>query len=136
MLLMKLENGEKFAFLNLAYYMANIDGDMDKEEKDVIQEYCSEMGIDNIDYNVDDFNLENTLSKIKTMKSKKIVLLELMILVHSDNKYHRFEQNVINKIANYFNISQKKVDTYSEWGKITSAIYSQGNIFLQEDILY
>ena len=59
-----------------------------------------------------------------------------MILVHSDNKYHRFEQNVINKIANYFNISQKKVDTYSEWGKITSAIYSQGNIFLQEDILY
>ena len=134
MLLMKLENGEKFAFLNLAYYMANIDGDMDKEEKDVIQEYCSEMGIDNIDYNVDDFNLENTLSKIKTMKSKKIVLLELMILVHSDNKYHRFEQNVINKIANYFNISQKKVDTYSEWGKMTSAIYSQGNIFLQEEL--
>ena len=134
MLLMKLQNGEKFAFLNLAYYMANIDGEIDKEEKDIIQEYCSEMGIDNIDYSVDKFNLEDTLSKIKTLKSQKIVLLELMILVHSDNKYHRFEQNVINKIANYFGISQKKVDTYSEWGKMASALYSQGNIFLQEEV--
>lgn len=130
---MKLENGEKFAFLNLAYYIANIDGELDKEEKDIIQEYCSEMGIDNIDYNVENFNLEDTLSKIKTLKSKKIVLLELMILVHSDNKYHRFEQNVINKIVTYFGISAKKADIYSEWGKMASALYTQGNIFLREE---
>jgi tellurite resistance protein len=132
MLLLKLQNGEKFAFLNLAYYIANVDGEFDKEEKDIIEEYCSEMGIDNINYKEDDFNLKETLNKIKTPKSQKIVLLELMILVHSDNKYHRFEQNIINEIANHFNIAQNQLEIFSEWGKMTSGLYRQGNLLIQD----
>ncbi|MCW8895826.1 MAG: TerB family tellurite resistance protein [Sulfurimonas sp.] len=134
MLLMELKNEEKFAFLGLAYYVANIDGEFEKQEKDIIEDYCTEMGIDNIEYNMNDFNFEETLSKIKTPKSQKIVILELMILIHCDDKFHRFEQNVIDKIANYYEIPQNKLNIYSQWGKMTSALYLQGKMFLEEEI--
>ena len=132
MLLMQLKNTEKFAFLNLAYYMANIDGEFEQEEKKIIEEYCAEMGIDNVSYDEEKFDLEETLCKIESVKSKKIVLLELMILVHSDDKFHRFEQNVIEKIANYFQISTKERAIYSQWGKMASSLYQQGSLFLEE----
>lgn len=132
MLLMQLQNGEKFAFLNLAHHIANADGELDREERDIIEKYCSEMGVDNINYNEENFNLKETLDKIKTPKSQKIVLLVLMILVHSDNKYHRFEQNVINDMANHFQISKNQLEIYSEWGKMASGLYRQGNLLVQD----
>ena len=42
MLLMKLEAREKFAFLQLAHYLARVDNNFGKEEE-VILEYCDEM---------------------------------------------------------------------------------------------
>lgn len=132
MLLMKLKNEEKFAFLGLAYYIANIDGEFEQEEKDIIQEYCAEMGIESTEYNMSEFNLQETINKIKTPKSQKIVLLELMILIHSDDKYHKFEQNIIDKIANNFQISQNDLNIYSQWGKMVSSLYMQGKLFLEE----
>jgi len=133
MLLMKLKSEEKFAFLALAYHIAYIDGEFDKEEKDIIEEYCAEMGIDNIEYDIDNFNLEDVLKEIKTLKSQKIVLLELMILIHSDDKFHRFEHKVIENIANFYNISEHQLNLFSQWGKMSSAIYSQGKLFLEDD---
>ena len=129
---MKLKDEEKFAFLGLAYYLANIDGEFEQEEKDIIQEYCAEMGIESTEYDMNKFDLQETINKIKTPKSQKIVLLELMILIHSDDKYHKFEQNVIDKIANSFQISQNNLNIYSQWGKIASSLYMQGKLFLEE----
>jgi len=134
MLLMQLKNNEKFAFLNLAYYIANIDGEFESEEKSIIQEYCAEMGIDNVVCDLEKFNLESTLDKILSMRSKKIVLLELMILIHSDNKLHRFEQSVIDKIASHFSVSQNQLNIYSQWGKMASSLYQQGNLFIEDEI--
>ena len=133
MLLMKLKNGEKFAFLELAYYVANIDGEFGQEEKNIIEEYCAEMGIDNIDYSMEELDLEEILSKIKILKSQKIVLLELMILIHSDNKFHYLEQEVIDKIVSFYNISKKNIDIYSQWGEMVSALYSQGCLLVGDN---
>ena len=131
MLLMRLKAGEKFAFLKLAYYVANIDGEFDEEEKDIIKEYCAEMGIDNIEHDGSNFVLSDVLSDIKTEQSQIIVLLELLILVHSDDKYHRFEHKIIDEIAAAFGISKNRLEIYSQWGKMTSALYSQGKLFLE-----
>jgi hypothetical protein len=57
-----------------------------------------------------------------------------MILIHSDDKFHKFEQNIINKIANSFQISQNMLNIYSQWGKMASSLYVQGKLFLEEEI--
>ncbi|MCV6607987.1 MAG: TerB family tellurite resistance protein [Campylobacterales bacterium] len=129
---MKLQTSEKFAFLKLAHYIANIDGEYEKEEQEIIEEYCAEMGIDNIKPNLDDFNYEDVLQEFHSQKSQKIVLLELLILVHSDDKFHKFEHRAIDKIATFFKISKKDLEIYSQWGKTVSAQYAQGIVFIED----
>lgn len=132
---MKLKNGEKFAFLKLAYYMANIDGEFDKEEQNIIEEYCAEMGIENVPYDSDEFDFKQTLQQIKSKKSQKIIILELMILIYSDDKFHRFEDDTIKKIATFFKINEATLNIYSQWGKMASALYQQGSLMINDEIL-
>jgi len=130
MLLMKLNNKEKFAFLQLAYYIAYIDGEFGLKEENIIEEYCAEMGIEQIYFNLDDFNLDETLAEINTLSSKKIVILELMILIHSDDRFHELEEKVVEKIIKAFNITDNQLSLYSQWGKMVSALYVQGKLFI------
>jgi len=130
---MKLNNKEKFAFLQLAYYLAYIDGEFQEKEETIIDEYCAEMGIEKTHFDLDTFNLEETLNDIQTHKSKKIVVLELMILIHSDDRFHELEEKVLNIITESFSISKKQLALYSQWGKIASALYIQGTLFLDDD---
>lgn len=127
MLLMKLEAKEKFAFLQLAHYLARIDGEFQSDEEKIIEEYCAEMGIDNsVHFLMDKFDLENTLSIFKSPQSKKIVVLELMILVHIDNRFDITEYELVEKLFISFNLSSDELKEYSSWGKAVSALYEQG----------
>jgi len=135
MLLIKLQSREKFAFLQLAHYLARIDNDFGEDEKGIIAEYCNEMGIENIDFDINSFNLEDTLKQFKSKESKKIVVLELMILAHIDKSFHINEQVLIDKIAKYFEISTLEVNNYSAWGKSVAALYEIARIYIKSDIL-
>jgi uncharacterized tellurite resistance protein B-like protein len=130
---MKLNNREKFAFLQLAYYIAHIDGEFQAQEENIIEEYCAEMGIEKTYFNLNEFNMEETLSEIHTDYSKKIVILELMVLIHSDDRFHELEEKVLTIIIDVFKISQEQLALYSQWGKMVSALYTQGTLFIGED---
>ena len=85
MFLNRLEKEEKIAFLELAHYVARSDNDFSDKEKNVINIYCTEMQISDVDFDKSSFNLGLTLSKIKSSQSQKIILLEIMALIYSDN---------------------------------------------------
>ncbi|WP_419764579.1 MAG: TerB family tellurite resistance protein [Arcobacter sp.] len=130
---MKLQTKEKFAFLQLAQHLARVDGEYGNKEQDVIDEYCVEMGIDKPRvFNEEDFNLDDILSAFKTTKSKKIVILELMILVHIDDKYDNKEHELTQKIVDYFKINEKDLKYFSYWGKAVSSLYEQGKLFIED----
>ena len=130
---MKLEAREKFAFLQLAHYLARVDNNFGKEEEEVILEYCDEMGIENIDsFDMDSFNLEATLNNFKRQRSRKIVVLELMILVHIDSVFNINEQILIEKISQNFGISTKDLNDFSSWGKSVAKLYEVAKVFINE----
>ena len=134
MLLMKLEAREKFAFLQLAHYLARVDNSFGKEEEEVILEYCDEMGIENIDsFDMDSFNLEATLNNFKSKRSKKIVVLELMILVHIDSVFNINEQILIEKISQNFGIETKDLNDFSSWGKSVAKLYEVAKVYMSDD---
>ena len=134
MLLMKLEAREKFAFLQLAHYLARVDNNFGKEEEEVILEYCDEMGIENIDsFDMDSFNLEATLNNFKSRRSRKIVVLELMILVHIDSVFNINEQILIEKISQNFGISTKDLNDFSSWGKSVAKLYEVAKVYMSDD---
>lgn len=126
MFLMQLDNIQKFAFLQIAHYLAHTDGEYDNIEEELITEYCIEMGIDDMVYNEEEFNLEQTLALFKSEKSRKILLLELMILIHVDDRFNYFEQNFVKDAAALFGFSDSQIRQASSWGKAMSALREQG----------
>jgi len=132
MLLMKLQPKEKFSFLQLAHYLARIDNDYGQKEQEVILEYCAEMGIENDEnFHLENFDLKTILQDFKTEKSRKIVVLELMILIHADDKFDFEERNLIGQINEIFKFTQKDIEFYSQWGKAVAALYTQGKLFIE-----
>ena len=133
MLLMKLQSKEKFSFLQLAHYLARIDNDFGAREEEIILEYCTEMGIENLDsFDMQNFSLETILRDFKSEASKKIVILELMILIHIDHNFNLNEQNLMKKISSSFGIDLEDVNDYSQWGKSVAMLYEVAKIFINE----
>lgn len=132
MLLMKLRTEEKFAFLQLAQYVAKLDGEYGPKEQEIIEEYCTEMGIENVELSQENFKLEENLEIFTLAKSQRIVMLSLMVLIHIDDKFGIYEHKTINKIADFFQIGEKELHLFSMWGKAGSALYEQALVFIQE----
>lgn len=133
MLLMKLESKEKFSFLQLAHYLARIDNKYGQKEEEIILEYCSEMGIENLDsFDFDNFSLDKILNDFKSESSKRIVILELMILIHIDHTFNLNEKKLIQKISESFGIDVSDVNDYSQWGKSVAMLYEVAKIFVNE----
>lgn len=133
MLLMKLQAREKFAFLQLAHYLARIDNDFGKSEEEIILEYCDEMGIENIDsFDMTNFSLDDILKNFKSEKSKRIVILELMILIHIDNNFNINEQILMDQISQNFGINVNDVNDYSQWGKSVAMLYEVAKVYIDE----
>lgn len=133
MLLMKLQSKEKFSFLQLAHYLARIDNSYGPREEEIILEYCIEMGIENLDsFDSVSFSLDGILKDFKSEASKRIVILELMILIHIDHTFHLNEQKIMQKISDSFGIELEDVNDYSQWGKSVAMLYEVGKIFINE----
>ena len=134
MLLMQLESREKFSFLQLAHYLARIDKSCGHREEEIILAYCIEMGIENLDsFDLDSFCLEENLSNYKSTRSQRIILLELMILIHIDNNFHVNEKVLVKKMTEKFGFDLKDIDDYSQWGKSVAMLYQVANIFINEE---
>jgi uncharacterized tellurite resistance protein B-like protein len=130
MFLNRLKKKEKKAFLELAHYVARSDGDFSEDEKVIIEKYCMEMQIENTVFDEDKFDIYNTLSKFESESSKKIVLLELMALIYSDDFLHEGERVVLEKILEEFDLSYDLSIVYTEWAKTMLSLYKQGNALI------
>ena len=130
MFLNRLKKKEKKAFLELAHHVARSDSDFSDDEQNIIDKYCMEMQIENIKYNEKKFDIYETLSKFNSQSSKKIVLLELMALIYSDDYLHEGERIVLEKILEEFDLSYNLSIVYTEWAKTMLSLYKQGNALI------
>lgn len=130
---MKLQSKEKFSFLQLAHYLARVDSKYGPREEEILLEYCTEMGIENLDsFDSENFSLDGILKDFKSEQSKRIVILELMILIHIDHTFHLNEQKLMQQISQNFGINLEDVNDYSQWGKSVAMLYEVAKIFINE----
>lgn len=104
MFLASLSYKQRKVFLGLAKEILTIDdGIMDNHEEGYLRSLCSEMSLS--------FNDELIIEKSEIkdyfdeMESKKILLLELVALGHSNNDYHVEQDKYTDDICNLVNIS-------------------------------
>jgi len=129
---MKLKTEEKFAFLQLCQHVAKVDGEYSLKERNVINEYCMEMGIDNVEIDQEQFILEDNLAIYTTKGSQKIAMLSLMVLIHIDHKFGIYEHKTMAQIAQKFEFEEKQLQYFSMWGKAASAMYEQALMLTEE----
>ena len=129
---MKLKTEEKFAFLQLCQHIAKVDGEYSLKERNVINEYCMEMGIDNVEIDQEQFILEDNLAVYTTRGSQKIAMLSLMVLIHIDHKFGIYEHKTMAQIAQKFEFEEKQRQYFSMWGKAASAMYEQALMLTEE----
>ncbi len=128
---MKLKSEEKFAFLQLAQHVACSDGEYGPKEKEIIAEYCVEMGIDYFEINKELIKFEELIKVFHSTQSQRIVMLSLMALIHIDDHFGLHEHKTINRIAQEFKLNAKELHSFSNWGKLSSALYEQGLLLIE-----
>lgn len=130
MFLNRLTLKEKSAFLQVAHHIAHADNDFCDRERLIIDKYCMEMQIDDIEFNPSQFNLTDQLSVFERESHKKIALLELMALVFSDEVYHPAEKAVIDEIVEIFELNPNLAVVYKEWAKSILSLFVQGEALI------
>ncbi len=131
MFLNRLNQDEKIAFLELAHHIARSDNNFSEDQKSIIAKYCMEMQIEDIAYDADSFDIYTTLDKIKDLRSRKIVLLEIMALIYSDDFLHEEERKVLEKILEEFDLNYNLSVVYTQWAKTMLNLYIQGNALIE-----
>ena len=131
MFLNRLNQDEKMAFLELAHHIARSDNNFSEDQKSIIAKYCMEMQIEDITYDADSFDIYTTLDKIKDQRSRKIVLLEIMALIYSDDFLHEEERKVLEKILEEFDLNYNLSVVYTQWAKTMLSLYIQGSALIE-----
>ena len=110
MILGKLSEKEKNAFISLSVHASNSNGDFAEEEKMMIQEYCKEMGIPFFDAN-NAISMDEIIAVFQEsdLPIKKIILLETLGLVYSDGVFDESEKGFISDFAKKIGLTEEDV---------------------------
>ena len=124
MFLNSMSNEEKTLFLELAYKLANIDGDYAEEEEEIINSYKAELGIFDIG---DTGSIDDIIDFFATRNEtvKKIVLFELYGMICADNQIVDAEKVFFEKLRNKFQIPEYLVDRIIEVADELQEVYDK-----------
>lgn len=102
-----LKAREKELFIELAKHLVLVDGENSKEEQQMISNYCKEMRISYVKESneVTGEEIITELAQISTIQSKKIISFELLGLALVDGRYDEKEQEMLQKMNEYFGIA-------------------------------
>lgn len=104
MFLASLTYKQRKVFLGLAKEILTVDdGVMDNHEEDYLRSLCSEMSLSfNDELIIEKSEIRNYFDESET---KKILLLELVALGHSNKDYHELQDKYTDDICSLINIS-------------------------------
>ena len=124
MFLISMSIDEKERFLELAYKLAQVDGNYAEEEEEIINSYKAELGITNIG---DTGSIDELIAFFATRNEpvKKIVLFELYGMMCADRKIKEAEKDVFEKLKTKFGVSEKLIRQIIEVADELQAVYDK-----------
>ncbi len=112
MFLSEFTEQQKITFHNIAMDLIYSDEILDINEAQLMTKLEKEMGLSN-----KDIPKNKDLQLFDTKKSKAIVILELLMIAHSDEDLNIDENSYIKKIADYLEISSMDFTEMKWWAK-------------------
>lgn len=131
MFLNKLDKHAQEVFLHLAHYVAMSDESFSDMQKTLIDGYLKEMNIEDVNFKEDAFSLVDCISKVTGKEYQKVILIELLAIVYTDNIMHESEKEIIDTIVDTWDINSSLVVVYGEWSRSLLSLYIQGEALLE-----
>lgn len=130
MFLNRLDSNSKEIFLFLAKYIIQADSSFVEIEEVLINKYLQEMNITDIEFEKDEYLLQEYIKRVTNKEDQKIILIELLGIVYNDNVMTSIEKEIIDTIVDIWNINSSLVVVYGEWSKSLLSLYVQGEALL------
>ncbi|RSK28805.1 TerB family tellurite resistance protein [Bacillus sp. HMF5848] len=132
MFLGQLTEKEKVAFIQLAHFVAKIDGSVSDKEQEFIDLYIKEAALSEDHPISDSLQLHDILEAFVTTTSKNIALIEVLALIFSDGIYDDEERKLVKEIKQELGISSEKYEAYKAWIQRVNAVYAEGVTLISE----
>ncbi|MGV8147031.1 MAG: hypothetical protein ACLKAK_11925 [Alkaliphilus sp.] len=112
MFLSKISQEQKELFLQLSIHAAMANNIIAKEQRVIINEYCLEMGISEVEIEAA-VSLSKVLERFKILSNEqeiRIVVFEVLGLLLSDKQYDNLERNFVEELRKEFGLSNDLIE--------------------------
>lgn len=112
MFLNSLNPTEKDNFMKLAMTLIKADGVVEESEKQILSAYANEMQIQvsSLDEQCDTDKVIKELAKSSSLKTRRIIFVELLALAFADGNYVAEEKELLKCLANAFELDKTFID--------------------------
>ena len=124
-----LQDLEKVAFSRLAYALIAFHG-IDEHEEKLFYAAVAEMGLDELDV-ADAVDIALECSAFGSLSSKRIALIELMLLALADGDLEHEEQSLLDTIILAFEFDEQTLTEAWQWVSAWFQTYRAGKDFVQ-----
>jgi uncharacterized tellurite resistance protein B-like protein len=124
----RLINSEKVAFYSLAHAVATAHEGISLEEKALLEASLHEMKIDQPQQIL---SITEAVSRFESDETRRIALLELMLIAMVDDDFDDAEQAIISEVMNSFNFSESHIERAAAWAESLAALFRTGQRFIQ-----
>lgn len=128
MYLNRLTNGEKVAFYSLAHAVAAAHEGVSLEEKALLEAALHEMKISQPPQVL---SVAEAISLFESDETRRIALLELMLIATVDEDFDEAEQVVMAQIVEGFKFSESHIERSAAWAESLAALFRSGQRFIQ-----
>ncbi len=125
--------GTQILFMKLLIHLAEMDGEISKEEEKIVSKFSKTLNIPWKDLN-HNWELPKILKGITDSDGKIYFIVELTRLAFSDGTYDNLEKDTILKIAEKIDISEEKSLEIENWVKKEFALKEEFNKLLKNNI--
>lgn len=127
MYLNRLTNGEKVAFYSLAHAVAAAHEGVSLEEKALLEAALHEMKISQPPQVL---SVAEAISLFESDETRRIALLELMLIATVDEDFDEAEQVVMAQIVEGFKFSESHIERSAAWAESLAALFRSGQRFI------
>lgn len=128
MYLNKLSDIEKNAFFSVAQAMAAAHEGVSVLEEAILNAALGEMQIQRPEKIQP---LSDALNQFQSEDSKRLVLLELMLIAMVDDDFAEAEQSVIEEVIETFKLTESHVERAATWAEGMLALFRSGQRFIE-----
>jgi len=133
MFLHHLTENEKKAFLTLAKEFILVDGELSKEEEDLVRIMKAEMNIEE-GYPEGQISRQELFKMFESRRSQVTALIEMQGLGYANMEYHTQEKAFVTEMAESFGIAEEELSDIDDWVVRQVALLYEANEFWKETV--